>query len=74
MVGIFGSYARGQNNQDSDLDLLVDFEEPLNLLELIGLEQQLTEKLNIKVDLITKRSLSPYLKNHVERDLIHIQA
>jgi predicted nucleotidyltransferase len=72
MIGIFGSYARGENDQNSDLDILVDFEEPLNLLEIIGLEQELTEKLGFKVDLITFHSLSPHLKDYVEKDLITI--
>ena len=70
MVGIFGSYARGENDQNSDLDILIDFEQPLNLLEVIGLEQELTEKLGTKVDLITLRSLNPQLKEYVEKDLI----
>jgi len=54
------------------LDILVDFEEPLNLLEIIGLEQELTEKLGIKVDLITFHSLSPLLKADIEKDLVTI--
>ena len=72
MVGIFGSYAREENDEKSDLDILVDFEEPLDLLELIGLEQELTENLGVKVDLITAHSLSPQLKHYVEKDLIPI--
>jgi predicted nucleotidyltransferase len=72
MVGIFGSYARGENDEDSDLDILVDFEESLDLLELVGLEQELTENLGTKVDLITVNSLSPQLKHYVEKDLILI--
>lgn len=70
MIGVFGSYARGENDQNSDLDILIDFEQPLDLLEIIGLEQELTEKLGIKVDLITLRSLNPQLKEYVEKDLI----
>ena len=70
MISIFGSYARGENSHDSDLDILIDFEQPLDLLEIIGLEQELTEKLDIKVDLITLRSLNPLLKEYVEKDLI----
>lgn len=70
MIGVFGSYARGENDQDSDLDILVDFEQSVDLLEIIGLEQELSEKLNIKVDLITVRSLHPQLKEYVEQDLV----
>ena len=70
MIGIFGSHARGENDQDSDLDILIDFDQTLDLLEIIGLEQELSEKLGIKVDLITVRSLNPQLKIYVEKDLV----
>ena len=69
-VGVFGSYARGENNSNSDLDILVDFENTPDLLEIIGIEQTLSEKLGIKDDLITTRSLHPSLKEYVEKDLI----
>lgn len=70
LIGIFGSYARGENEPESDLDILIDFEHSPNLLEIIGLEQELTEQLGVKVDLITLRSLNPQLKQYVEQDLI----
>ncbi|MEX8548025.1 MAG: nucleotidyltransferase family protein [Mucilaginibacter sp.] len=70
LVGIFGSFARGENQPDSDLDILIDFEQDLNLLEIIGLEQDLTEVLGIEVDLITLRSLNPELKKYIEKDLV----
>ena len=72
LIGVFGSYARGEENQNSDLDLLIDFDTMVNLLELIGLEQELSELLGIKVDLITVRSVHPTLKTSIEKDLIRI--
>jgi uncharacterized protein len=72
MIGVFGSYARNQNQKESDLDILVDFESNIDLLELIGLEQELSEVLGIKVDLVTLRSLNKKLKPSVEKDLIRI--
>ena len=72
MIGIFGSYARGENDQNSDLDILIDFDQTQDLLEIIGLEQELSEKLGIKVDLITVRSLNPQLKKYVEKDLVSL--
>ncbi len=68
-VGVFGSYARGENRIDSDLDLLVEFGVRINLLDLIGLEQDLSEILGVKVDLVTVGGLSPYVKPYVEKDL-----
>ncbi len=72
LVAVFGSHARGEQHADSDLDLLVDFREPVDLLELIGLEQELSEILGIKVDLVTERSLSPLIRPYVEQDMIRI--
>lgn len=72
LIGVFGSYARGEENENSDLDLLIDFEQKVDLLELIGIEQELTELLGIKVDLITERSVHSKLKSFIEKDLIRI--
>jgi predicted nucleotidyltransferase len=71
-VGVFGSYARDEDHEKSDLDLLVDFDSQLNLLELVGLEQELSELLGIKVDLITLRSVNEYIKPYIQSDLIRI--
>ncbi len=46
-IGVFGSYARGENTQLSDLDLIFDYDKPVSLLEIIGIEQELTETLGI---------------------------
>ena len=67
-LGIFGSYARGENNANSDLDILVEFGERISLLDLVGLEQDLSESLGIRVDLVTERALSKYVRPYVEKD------
>jgi predicted nucleotidyltransferase len=72
MIGIFGSYARGEENADSDLDILIDFESKVDLLELIGIEQELESLLGMKVDLITYRSINASLKPYIEHDLIKL--
>jgi predicted nucleotidyltransferase len=72
LVGVFGSYARNEENNLSDLDILIDFDLKVDLLELIGMEQELTELLGIKVDLITLRSVNQSLKPYIESDLIRI--
>lgn len=72
MVGIFGSYARNEQTANSDLDILVDFKKTVNLLDLVGIEQDLSMKLNIKVDLITLKSVHENLKPYIQKDLISI--
>lgn len=68
-IGIFGSYARGEQTSESDLDILVDFEQTVNLLDIIGLEMELSELLDIKVDLITSKSVHPRLAPHINSDI-----
>ena len=72
MIGVFGSYARNEQTKESDLDLLIDFNSKINLLDLIGLEQELSEVLGIKVDLVTKRSVKENLLPFIQKDLIRI--
>ena len=72
LIGIFGSYARAEQRSDSDLDILIDFGHRVNLLDIVALEEELSEKLGLKVDLVTLRSLNRLLKPYVEQNLIRI--
>lgn len=71
-LGIFGSYTRGEALPDSDLDILVDYGVQVDLLTLIGIEQELSDVLGLKVDLITRRSVNERLWPYIEKDLISI--
>jgi len=62
---IFGSQATGTATDSSDLDLLVEFDPGRDLLDLIGLKQDLEELLGFKVDVMTEGSLSPYLRDRI---------
>lgn len=68
-VGLFGSMARGEANENSDIDLLVDFSTRKSLIDLVALENQLTDALGRKVDLLTEPALSPYLRDRILADL-----
>jgi len=69
-IGIFGSFARNENTPTSDLDILVKFKDGITLLQLIKLENTLSEKLNIKVDLVTEGAISnKKLKEYIQKDL-----
>ena len=67
-IEIFGSYARGEANAGSDLDIIVEFEERKSLFELVGIEQQLEDYLGIKIDLLTEASISPYLIKRIKKE------
>ena len=72
-VGIFGSFARGDNKKGSDIDILVEFKEAPSLLTLIKLENDLSEILGIKVDLVTTGALkNKRIKKSIQKDLINI--
>lgn len=70
-IGVFGSFARNENKPGSDLDILVflDHQNKVSLLELIGAEQELSEVLGLKVDLVTDRSINPLIRPYIEKDL-----
>jgi len=67
-IEIFGSYARGEQKEVSDLDVIVEFEKRKSLLELVGIEQELEDALGIKVDLLTRAYISPYLIERIEKE------
>lgn len=60
-IGIFGSYIRGEQKKTSDLDILVEFEEAPDLFTYIEIEDFLSKKLNVRVDLVMKSALKPYI-------------
>jgi len=67
-AGVFGSYARDQAGPESDLDLLVELPPGSSLLDLVGLEQDLTDELGLKVEATTYRALHPLLRDRVLAD------
>jgi len=62
---VFGSVARGEEHQDSDIDILVQFVHPVSLLTLVRLERELSDLFGRKVDLLTEQALSPYIRDAV---------
>lgn len=64
-IGIFGSYLRNEQKNGSDLDILVDYTETPGLFSFIRLENELSKLLGIKVDLVMKSSLKPYIGKRI---------
>ena len=65
LLAIFGSYARNEQTSESDIDLLVEFHEIPSLITFIQIEHEISEALNLKVDLVTENSLNTYIKNQI---------
>jgi predicted nucleotidyltransferase len=70
--GIFGSYSRAEENEQSDIDVLVNFFEGATLFDLSGLGNFLELKLQCKVDIVSQRALREEIKANVYQDLVEI--
>lgn len=64
-LGVFGSYIRGEQTENSDFDLLVQFKKKPGLLKYIELENHLSDLLGVKVDLVMKSALKPNIGKHI---------
>ena len=71
-LGLFGSYLHGTQRPDSDLDVLVRFSEPPSLLRLIELENYLSDRLGVKVDLVLRESLKPRMGERILQEVVPI--
>jgi predicted nucleotidyltransferase len=71
-LGIFGSYLRGEQQKGSDLDLLVEFNDPPSLLKYIEMEYYLSDRLGIKVDLVMKDALKPAIGLRILSEVVAV--
>ena len=70
LKGIFGSVARGEENENSDIDILAEFQPKATLLDLSGIKISLEERLGKKVDILSTRSINPEFVKYIYEDLI----
>ena len=71
-LGVFGSFARGEQRSRSDVDILVEFDEVPGLLQFVRIEEHLRRLLGRKVDLVRKEGLRPELKDHILREVVYL--
>ena len=71
-LGLFGSYVRHTQRKKSDLDLLVEFQEPPSLLTFLRLEHDLSDLLGVKVDLVMKDALRPTIARRILSELVPV--
>jgi len=71
-VGVFGSYVRGEQRRGSDLDVLVEFEEPVSLLKLASLENFLSDLLGAKVDVVPEKDIRSELKKRILSEAVYV--
>lgn len=71
-IGIFGSYALGKAKPDSDIDILIEFFQPIDFFKFIRLEEFLSSVLGLKVDLVTKKALKPLIKEDILSEAVYL--
>jgi len=71
-IGVFGSYVKGKQRKKSDLDILVEFEEVPDLFTYIEIEEFISKKLNMKVDLVVKSALKPYIGRIILKEVKYL--
>lgn len=71
-LGIFGSYVRGEQREDSDLDVLVEFFRTPDLFEFVALKHELSDILGINVDLVMKDALKPRIGKRILQEVIQV--
>ena len=69
-IGLFGSFVHGEQNEASDIDLLVDFDEEASLFDLVRLALFLEERLNRKIDIVPKESLRAEMRDEVLQEAV----
>ena len=71
-IGIFGSYIRGEQKKNSDLDILIDFSKPIGLLKFVELENYLSRLCKAKIDLVMKSALKPMIGRKILQEVVYL--
>ncbi len=71
-VGIFGSYVKGEQDENSDVDLLVEVERPMGLVKFMRLENHLSQILGIKADLVMEKALKPNIGKRILHEVRYV--
>jgi uncharacterized protein len=73
-IGVFGSYVRGEQKRGSDVDVLVEFEDDaeIGFFKFLDLEEFLSKKLGVKVDLVMKDALKPYIGKRILEEVVMV--
>ncbi len=70
--GIFGSYVRGEQKENSDVDILVEFSEGATLFDFVGLADYVESELNLKVDIVPVDTIREEIKNTILKEAVYL--
>lgn len=71
-IGVFGSFARGEETEESDVDVIVEFSQRVDLFHVAGLQYYLAEILGRKVDLVTAGALKPLIRDRILNEVEYV--
>jgi predicted nucleotidyltransferase len=71
-IGVFGSFSRGDEIRNSDIDILVAFDKDIDIFEFISLKDFLSEILSRKIDLVTEDAIKPLMKEDIMKEVVYI--
>jgi predicted nucleotidyltransferase len=71
-IGIFGSYVRGEQVTESDLDILVELEKPIGFVKFMRLENALAQLLGVRVEIVTKKALKPHIGKRILEEVKYV--
>jgi len=71
-IGIFGSYSTGLQTDSSDVDLVVEFDQPIGMMSFVHLRNRISERLGIQVDLVTPAGLHPLIRDQVLQEVVYV--
>lgn len=71
-IGVFGSYVRGDMHRKSDVDVLVEFSEPISLIQLVSLENYLSDLIGIKVDVVPMEDIRKEIKDDILNEAVYV--
>ena len=71
-IGVFGSYIKHKEQEASDIDILVDFQQAVDLLTFVHLKNYLSDLLQVNVDLVMKKALKPRIGKRVLKEVVYI--
>ncbi|HSW53695.1 MAG TPA: nucleotidyltransferase family protein [Ignavibacteriaceae bacterium] len=70
-IGVFGSYSRNEATEESDVDIIVEFEEPIGL-DFVLLAEELESLIGNKVDLVSSNAVKPKIKKYIDAELVYV--
>jgi predicted nucleotidyltransferase len=71
-IGIFGSYSKEKQTDKSDIDIVVEFDQPIGMMAFVHLRNLLSDRLGLEVDLVTPDGLHPLIRDQVLKEVVYV--